>query len=240
MDHETHKSASCERAEDLIAVLYGEATEHEKRDFEHHLKQCGSCRAEFNAFTQVRESIGEWRDEALTGFVASPHVVPVRKSALAALRQFFDLSPLWLKGAVGFAAIVFCVLAAMAVVRWQSPSDTPQIAVQNSEAVYSKQDVDRMVREALAKQQALAQQEIRAREESMARQVNSVRQEREQRSVEPKSIVVQSPGSKNSSVATSGRVPKAQRPFSKTEREQLAAELRLISGDEADFDFPDK
>src|ERR1051326_6214052 len=108
---------TCERAGDLVSVLYGEATERERREVEVHVKQCATCREEYAAFTQVREAVGEGRDEALTGFVSSPVVAaPPRKSAVAALRQFFDLSPLWMKGAVGFAAVVFCVLCRACVV----------------------------------------------------------------------------------------------------------------------------
>lgn len=207
-------SSTCERADDLVSVLYGEASDGERRDFELHMKQCGSCRKEFAAFAQVRESVGEWRDEALSGFVpANAAAVPVRKSALAAWRQFFDLSPLWLKGAVGFAAVVFCVLAALAVVRFTSTVAPVTVATGNPDAVYTKQDLDRAVQEALAKQ------------------------EREQPAVEPRpAIVVQSPTPRSANVAKAE--PKARRPFSKAEREQLAAELRLItSDDEADLDL---
>jgi len=205
-------SSTCERADDLVSVLYGEASETERRDFELHMQQCGSCRAEFAAFAQVREAVGEWRDEALAGFVpANAAAVPVRKSALAAWRQFFDLSPLWLKGAVGFAAVVFCVLAALAFVR---PTDKPvTVATGNPDAAYTKQDLDRAVQEALAKKQ------------------------REQPTTEPKpAIVVQSPAPQSANVAKGE--PRARRPFSKAEREQLAAELRLsASDDEADLDL---
>jgi hypothetical protein len=201
MDH----FPTCERAEELVSVLYGEASERERREFEVHMQQCGNCRAEFAAFAQVRESVGEWRDEALAGFVSAHAAVPARKSALAAWRQFFDLSPLWLKGAVGFAAVVFCVLAALAVVRLK-PADGPvQVATGNPDAVYTKQDLDRAVQEALAKQG------------------------REQPVVKPEpDIVVQSPTPRNPRVARAG----TRRPFSKAERDQLAADLRLLSGDD--------
>ena len=213
-------SSTCERTEDLVSVLYGEASETERRDFEAHMQQCGNCRAEFAAFSQVRESVGEWRDEALAGFVSAHAVPPVRRSALAALRQFFDLSPLWLKGAVGFAAVVFCVLAALAV--WQSgTTDEPaQVAQGNPDAIYTKQDLDRAVQDALAKQEALAKQ-----------------QREQQPVVEPKPERI-SERTGNSNIARSN--PKARRPFSKAERAQLAADLRLISGDdEADLDLLD-
>ena len=213
--NEIDHSSTCERADELVSVLYGEASERERRDFEVHLQQCGGCRAEFAAFAQVRESIGEWRDEALSGFVSAREAAaPARKSGLAAWRQFFDLSPLWLKGAVGFAAVVFCVLAVLAVVRSGAGDKTVQVATVNPDAVYTKQDLDRAVEAALAKQQ------------------------NEQRDVAPKpDVVVEAPKPRNSNVARAE--PKARRPFSKAERAQLAAELRLISGEEGDLDLLD-
>lgn len=213
----TDNSPTCERAEDLVSVLYGEANEREKRDFEVHLQQCAGCRSEFAAFAQVRESIGEWRDEALSGFVSSPATVPARKSAIAALRQFFDLSPMWMKGAVGFAVVVFCVLVALTVSRLQRKPELRQVAIGNPDAVYTKDDVARMVEEALAKQ------------------------EHERLAVEATAVVVESPQRKNATVANVSGVPQSRRPFSRAERDQLAAELRLLStSEENDLELLDK
>jgi hypothetical protein len=215
-------SKDCERAGDLVSVLYGEATEREQRDFELHLKQCEHCRAEFASFAQVRDAVGEWRDEALTGFVSSPVVAaPPRKSAIAALRQFFDLSPLWLKGAVGFAAVVFCALLVLAFGRFSAASrEVPsQVAVKNPAAVFTKEDVDRAVDQALTRQQAVVKKE---------------REERLIEAPEPRVALVNS-GSKSSTVAKSTRVPQSRRPFSRAEREQLAAELRLVSSDDSEL-----
>lgn len=213
----TDNSSTCERAEDLVSVLYGEANEREQRDFELHLQQCAGCRAEFAAFAQVRESIGEWRDEALSGFVASPAAVPARKSAISALRQFFDLSPMWLKGAVGFAVVVFCVLVALTVGRLQTKPELPQVATGNPDAVYTKDDVARMVQEAL------------------------VKQEHERPAVDARPVVAESPQRKNSTVARTSGVPQSRRPFSRAERDQLAAELRLLStSEENDLELLDK
>ena len=212
--NEMDNSPVCERAGELISVLYGEASDREQREFELHVQQCRSCRAEFGAFAQVRESIHDWRDEALSGFVLSPVVVPPRKSAVAALRQFFDLSPLWMKGAVGFAAVVFCVLVVLVVMRAGGTDQVPQIAKGNLEPGYTKQDVERAVQEALAK-------------------------EREQRVVQPAPVIVrESPAPKSSNVASPNVVKaerKSRRPFSRAEREQLAAELRLLTDDELDM-----
>ena len=193
--------STCERASDLIAFVYNEANESERRDFEQHLQRCSNCREEAASFGLVRESIRDWRDEALSGFVAAPFTS--KKSALAALRQFFDLSPLWLKGATAFAGLVFCVLAALAIVR-MNPAE-PTLTVVNPGAVYTEQDVNRIVKEALA------------------------RQENTKQSPETAAIVVNSPKPKPKRTAGPGQTARSQRPLSKAEREQLAADLRLLS-----------
>jgi anti-sigma factor RsiW len=226
---EMDTSSTCERAGDLVAVLYGEATEREQREFELHVKQCGECRAEFAAFAQVREAIGEWRDEALNGFVSSPMVAaPSRKSALAALRQFFALSPMWMKGAVGFAAVAFCVLVVLALSRTSSPTSETPVVGGNRAAVYTKEDLDRAVADALAKQEATFPKD---RERNVVEQSAST-------------VTVSTSGSKSSSGAKSSgstvstRAPHERRPFSRAEREQLAADLRLLTGsDESDLDL---
>ena len=201
MMKEIDNSSVCERAGDLVSVLYGESTEREQRDFELHLKECEHCRVEFQSFAQVREEIGDWRDEALTGFVSSPVVAaPPRKSAIAALRQFFDLSPLWLKGAVGFAAVVFCALVVFAAMRLQPTNEIPRVATGNPDLIYTQQDLDRAVQAAV---------------------IND----------EPERAAVVKP---KITIVKTERVPTARRPFSRAEREQLAAELRLISTDDND------
>jgi hypothetical protein len=214
--NEMGDSPVCERADELIAVLYGEASHGERRDFELHTQQCGSCRAEFADFAGVRESIRGWRDVALAGFVSSEvaAAVPVRKSAMAALRQFFDLSPLWMKGAVGFAAVVFCALAVLAVMPLRTTNEIPRITTNNPDANYTKEDVERAVQLALAK-------------------------EREQRFEQPEpAITEESPAPRTPNIRTPNTAksaPKSRRPFSRAEREQLAAELRLLSDDERDM-----
>ena len=201
--NEIQNSPGCERASDLIAFLYGEADEHEARDFQLHLQQCSGCREEVASFGNVRQSITAWRDEALAGFVSTPVTPqPKTKSALAALRQFFDLSPLWLKGATALAAVTFCVLAGLALFKSNNQVSPTNVA-------YTQQDVDRIVKEALA-QQARVQPPP----------------ETSSPTASPENVAVNSPKPKPKRSRTS------QRPLSKAEREQLAAELRLLSSDD--------
>ena len=208
--NERNNSPDCERAPDLMAFLYQEASEAEARDFQLHLQKCGSCRAEAASFGVVRESIMAWRDEALSGFVSSPVLKkPGAKSALAALRQFFDLSPLWLKGATALAAVTFCVLAGLAIVKRENNhvSSTPV----NQGTVYTQQDVDRIVKEELAKQKKTEPSPVETASDS--------------------ALAVKSPKPKGSRTATPNQIAKSRRPLSRAEREQLAAELRLQTTD---------
>ena len=202
---------ACERASDLIAFLYGEADDREAHDFQLHLQQCSTCSEEVASFGLVRESITAWRDEALAGFVSSPVATqPQRKSALAALRQFFDLSPLWLKGATAFAAVTFCVLAGLALFK----SDNNSVTSTNAKpgAVYTEQQVDQLLQEALARQQKAQSPPVQP----------------------PQRVVVINRKVKSPRAPSSTQLAGSQRPLSKAEREQLAAELRLLAtGDDA-------
>lgn len=202
---EPMNSPSCERAPDLIAFLYHEMDERETREFHLHLQQCGNCRDEAASLGNVRESIIAWRDEALAGFVSTPVTTKTRKSAIAAVRQFFDLSPFWLKGAAVFAMAVFCVLIAFAVVKLRTNRVPTTI---NAEAKYTEQDVNQKVKEALA------------------RQANTSKPAEPQNQT---ATVAEQPKPKKSKVSSASQLAKSRRPLSRSEREQLASDLRLLS-----------
>lgn len=207
--NEMNNSPGCERASDLLAFLYDEANESEKRDFELHLKECVGCRQEVDSFGLVRESITAWRDEALSGFVSTPlATTATTKSSLAALQQFFDLSPLWLKGATAFAVLAFCVLAALAIFH-RAERDNPASSAKNPDAIYTQEDVDRLVKQALVNHESSNQPTLAKKEP-----VPTVQ------SLKPKRVPAQN------------QFAKSRRPLTRTEREQLAADLRLLSNDD--------
>jgi anti-sigma factor RsiW len=126
----------CERSAELVAYLYGEATKEEAGLFRRHLEACAVCREELAAFGGVRAELGAWRAEAL-GTVPSLNIeealapaarvlpaAPGKRSARAALREFFSLSPLWLRAGAFAATLAVCALLALtlarAEVRWGS------------------------------------------------------------------------------------------------------------------------
>ena len=213
------KASTCERESELISFLYGEANDQEAAEFERHLKDCRYCQNETSSFGAVRESIGVWKESALTGFVSPQVAVPVRqKSALAAVRAFFDLSPLWMKGAVGFATVLFCLLAVLSLTRSRKQT-IPQVA---SGSTYTQQQVDEQVAKAL-KNQA---DQLSASSSS----VSNARQTQPSVTMDP---MPQRPRV-NKQTPKSGEWAKVRRPLSKSERQQLAADLRLLSSKDED------
>lgn len=209
----------CHRAEDLVTYLYGEANEVDALDFRNHLQQCDACRSEFAVFNQVHESILVWRHEALgssfnPALPASEPAIdstqlpyPERKlSALAALREFFSVSPLWLRGATAFAGLLLCVLVVLAVSRsWQQPT---QIAGQNNEPKRTQAEFDAAV----------------AREVKI--QTEKIQQASAPKPIEATQPQTQSPRNEVAGAQRSGK-PRVK-GLTRQEQEQLAADLRLV------------
>lgn len=131
---EANTPRGCGRGEELVAYLYGEATKEEAILFRRHLEACAVCREELAAFGGVREAVGAWRAEALgavpplnieEALAPAARIIPAaprERSARAALREFFSLSPLWLRAGAFAATLVVCALLALtlarAEVRW--------------------------------------------------------------------------------------------------------------------------
>jgi anti-sigma factor RsiW len=228
-----NKALICGRENDLLDFLYGELNEVEAITFQRHLKECAACNAELADLGEVRESVVAWRNESL-GSVAFPTQVTTPSetpratpSAVAALREFFNLSPLWMKGAVAVAAVLFCMLAGLAVARLRQ-APPPAVAVTPAGPAHAQQEL-----------KALVEQRV---QEELKRLKNS-----ETTSPSPLTARDSSPGNpgkrianRNAQVALSASSQKARRPLSKTEREQLANDLRLVSAkNDGDLDLLD-
>lgn len=217
--HEEMNAYACEQGDDLIAFLYDELDKVKAETFERHVRSCSSCNRELTAFRNVRQSVISWRDESLGGsFAVAPprlaaSLVSEKPSALAAIREFFRLSPVWMKGALAFATVLFCVLAGLAVLRLGiTPPRSGPATAENS--AYSDHElkalVDRRVQDELSRIQNAAVQ-------PPSTAVVTVRQSTKY----PKRRLAKP-------TEMAGNAP-ARRPLSRTEREQLAADLRLVS-----------
>jgi len=217
---------TCKHADELIAFLYGELSKVESRAFEHHLQACDSCNQEFAAFSDIRSSVVAWRDEALGGIssranapYATTAAARTAPSALAALRGFFNLSPVWLKGAVAFATLVFCLLAGLSLARLRDSGPAPvadnsPAATNTKGTTYSDQQLN-----------ALVDQRV---QDELRRINSSTNGSPTPQTVagQPLKSPVRRTAVRNDLVAASSP---ARRPLSKVEREQLAADLRLVA-----------
>ena len=218
---------SCGREQDLIGFMYQELNGLEALAFQRHLDECTSCRTELSSFRNVRESVVDWRNESLVNVGLSAHsaisspppLTQRRPSALAAVREFLNLAPLWMKGAVAFATVVFCVLAVIAVARFRQQQ--PVVIADAPAPVHSQEEI-----EAIVKQRV--QDELERTRNSKTSEVLT----------SADAVNHTNPVSKRVS-KNSGNLPySARRPLSKTERVQLAADLRLLSSNnDSDLDL---
>jgi hypothetical protein len=143
----------CERAEEFVTYLYGEASPGESKAFRSHLEACAVCREELTALGGVREAFGAWRAEALGsipsldfGEALRPVVVQTPatergRSASAALREFFSLAPVWLRAGAFAAALAVCALTALTLARAEVRWDADGLAFRTgvSERVVTEQ-----------------------------------------------------------------------------------------------------
>jgi hypothetical protein len=210
----------CERADDLISFIYGELSESDKRSFEQHRNDCSICESELAAFEPIRRSIVDWRDRSLGQVSASVPLMRLepKRSALAAIRGFFDLSPLWMKGATAFAVLLFCVFAGLAFARLiekpQPPAAPSDFSTEKFKAAVQKE-----VALQLAEKQRNANQ-------------NMTVQERNPAAPRPRQ---NTPRLSERQVATTAETPRqVRKPLTRAERAQLAADLRLIQDDDED------
>jgi len=225
--NEVISARSCERAEDLISFFYGELDEQEARSFDQHRRNCLVCEAELAGFGSVHESVMAWRDQtfglssraSLVNSEVAPLAQTTKRSALAAIRGFLELSPVWLKTATAFAAVMFCLLAGLAVYR--SIEKTPNATVTSVTAPYTTKEfaaeVNRRVEAELAPR--------KEKESSIAGVKSNITQE---------NTVHSSYANQRPERIVNQPAPKLSKPLTRAERDQLAADLRLISDDYED------
>jgi len=225
--NDSNEKAVCSRANDLVDYLYGETSASSAANFARHMSGCRACRTEFALMTNVRESMSQWRSEVLglawraepVAFESSSEARSAKRlSALAALREFFTVSPLWLRGATAFAVGLFCLMAALFLARTWTPRET----------LYTKAEVNAEVQRELAR---LSNDSPRT---PAAPVNNSSKEEIASKETGPTILPAFSPATH-----TKPATQKAARNLmTRAEREQLASDLRLKpAADEDDLTF---
>lgn len=210
----------CERCDDLISFLYEELGPRERRDFEQHLARCSACSRQLASFSEIRNGVVAWREQSL-GIASINHQAIVaygqadKPSALAAIRQFFALAPLWLKGTVAFASVLLFAVVAFLVMNLNAKPVTRLAA---ADKVYTEAELRAKVEEG-----------IQTRLKELNHQENAVKD------LTPPPLLVQQ--SKPKSKAPTYIAKTRRAPLTKSEREQLAADLRLIAPTEDDLNL---
>lgn len=167
---------ACGRSEDLVSYFYGESSEIEAKSFERHLSECAACRHEQAAFNSLRSSFESVRQQAANSFepltinYTESSISPAQAqrnrasgpSALAALREFFRLAPVWMRAGAVAVSVAFCALAGMTAFNSEinlagtrialRPAPSPEQAPPNtslelagSAGLYTQAEVDQMV-----------------------------------------------------------------------------------------------
>ena len=205
----------CARGNDLIAFLYGEIDGHAALDFERHLLNCANCESELGAFKQIRSSVVAWRQESLGAATATSVSASAtadkasdfgQPSAIAAIRKFFELSPLWMKGSIAFASVLFCVVSGLALAYLLEKPKTVVVG-------YSEKELQAKVEDAV--NSALKDRETQKHTASPVAAINTPQVKLPRKGINRSSERFANP-----------RVGRG--PLTKSEREQLAADLRLI------------
>ena len=208
---EVNDASACEYSNELISFVYSELTDKETQQFKLHLNTCQQCSAELDSFGEMRDAIGAWKYQSLAAVSMTDEEAhelrPARKkSAVAALREFIDLSPLWMKGAVSLPTVLLCVLAVIATGKLNQTG--PSVPVGKTDKTYTQQEVDSLLAKARAEAEAASHTKV-------------VKDESKQDKPTPKSV-------ERDRIAVP-QLTRSKRPLSRSEREQLAADLRLTS-----------
>jgi hypothetical protein len=101
-----HDENGCGREELLVSVLYDEATEGQRKEFEAHLRQCVSCREEFASFREIRSDLRRWEAGPVPRIT-----VEIKPGFAERLRQALTLLPTWGR----FVAAGACALLVLSV-----------------------------------------------------------------------------------------------------------------------------
>ena len=133
---------------------------------------------------------------------------------MAAIREFLNLAPLWLRGAGAFAAILFCLCAVLAIGYLKAPS---RISQTTGEKRFTQKELDARVAQAVQEKVAELQ---------------------DQRQQPKNDLVKNTPPSNKIRTATVRTVARydtskntrnPRRPLTHKERQELAVDLRLLN-----------
>jgi Putative zinc-finger len=146
--------ADCGRKEDLVTYLYDEANVKERASFERHMDECPSCRSELNSFIRVRDDLCAWE----VGFTPRTEIA-LPKSTKDSLREFLNFFPAWARGAALTAASLALLLFALS---FAGAGISPSSRRGDLDSAMSPEQIESLVKEAVAREREQMQQNFRA------------------------------------------------------------------------------
>lgn len=159
-----NSQVECDRKEELVTYLYDEATAAERVWFERHLNECEPCSAELNAFGRVRGEMSTWQ----VGFTPRTELV-LPRGKMEVLRELISLFPVWARGLAMAGAAAAVVLLAMAVNGRNAASEN--LAASGQQGALSQQQVEALVKNAIAEERAKMQQDAQSQFASFKEQL---------------------------------------------------------------------
>lgn len=239
--NEMNEMPACERASDLVGFLYGDASEAEANAFRQHMQRCDSCADEVKAFGQVRQSICDWRQQALSPMTfaeptsaraqniasANGNVARERKpSALAAIREFFTIAPMWMRGATAFATLLLVALSVVAVMHFMERGSTTIVKQVETPVVPPAQPVAPTVTAQVSPNESpLSPAPINSSADKTNETTATATKQAVRRNNYPASKELARANRKSSSLSA-------------TERRQLARDLQLVAANEDEENVP--
>ncbi|MFN0110160.1 MAG: anti-sigma factor family protein [Blastocatellia bacterium] len=163
MNNKHQTQFGCDRKEDLVVYLYGEATTIECASFERHLNDCPECANELKAFGRVRDDLSAWQ----VGFAPRTEFA-LPRGKMEALRELIGLFPVWARGLAMAGTAAAILLVATSVYNWKNMTATG--------ANVSEQQVQTMVNKAVADERAQIQQQYQAEFASFKAQLTAEHQ----------------------------------------------------------------
>lgn len=170
--------SGCDRQEDLVAYLYDEATPAERASFEKHLKDCEPCGIELNAFGRVRDELSTWQ----VGFAPRTEWVSPR-GKMQVLRELIGLFPVWARSLAMAGAAAAVILLALSVIGTRVSVNQGNFAVSFGRAVKqsepqnvaapTQQEIEALVKNAVAAEREKIQQEAQAQFASFKQQLDA-------------------------------------------------------------------
>jgi len=170
--------SGCHRQEDLVAYLYDEATAAERASFESHLNECEPCGAELKAFGSVRDDLSTWQ---VAFAPRTEWVLP--RGKMDVLRELIGLFPVWARGLAMAGAAAAVVLLALSIIGTRVSTNKGGLAISfggsstgndpRSVVVPSQQEIESLVKNAVAAEREKMQQEYQTQFASFKAQLDA-------------------------------------------------------------------